>query len=161
MSNDPRQYLQRAVQTATPGQLVVMLYDGFQRFTAQAQAAFEAGEVGEGGLKLSRAQAIVTELRCTLDMSHEPIATNLASIYEWVTAEMTASLTRKSYLVLRTCGFWRCLKAIARVWHSSCTPSSANCPKGVPDLLLISCTTPIRSALLASSTGATSICFVR
>jgi flagellar secretion chaperone FliS len=91
VSHDPQQYLQRAVQTATPGQLVVMLYDGFQRFTAQARAAFEAGDVGEGGLKLSRAQAIITELRCTLDMSHEPIATNLASIYEWITQELMAS----------------------------------------------------------------------
>src|SRR6266446_902316 len=27
-------------------------------------------------------------------------------------AEITASLTRKSYFVLRTCGFWRCLSAI-------------------------------------------------
>jgi flagellar secretion chaperone FliS len=91
VNNDSRQYLQRAVQTATPGQLVVMLYDGFQRFTSQARAAFEEGNVGEGGLKLSRAQAIVTELRCTLDMSREPISTNLASIYDWVSDELTAS----------------------------------------------------------------------
>src|SRR2546422_2659618 len=33
-------------------------------------------------------------------------------------AEITASLNRKSYFVLRTCGFWRCLSAMASVWRS-------------------------------------------
>src|SRR5215467_4086173 len=76
-------------------------------------------------------------------------------------AEITASLTRKSYLVLSTCGFWRCLSAIASVWHSSVTPSSASWPKGTPVLLLISWTTPTSSELPGSATGATSICLVR
>ena len=39
-----RQYTAHTAQTATPGQLVVMLYDGFLRFCAQGRAAFEAGE---------------------------------------------------------------------------------------------------------------------
>ena len=38
-----RQYTTHTAQTATPGQLVVMLYDGFLRFCAQGRAAFERG----------------------------------------------------------------------------------------------------------------------
>jgi len=86
-----RQYTQNNVQTATPGQLVVMLYDGLIRFMSQSRAALERGDVGEAGLRMSRAQAIVTELRCTLDMTQGQIPRNLAAIYDWTTQEMTAA----------------------------------------------------------------------
>jgi len=85
-----RQYTNHTAQTATPGQLVVMLYDGFLRFSAQAKAAFERGDVGEAGNRLTRAQAIVTELRVTLDMTQGPIAQNLASIYDYVGERLTS-----------------------------------------------------------------------
>jgi len=86
-----RQYTQHNVRTATPGQLVVMLYDGMIRFLQQSKAAMERGERGEAGLKMSRAQAIVTELRCTLDMTQGPVSANLAAVYDWWTGEMTAA----------------------------------------------------------------------
>lgn len=86
-----RQYTQHNVRSATAGQLVVMLYDGLLRFLLQSRAAMERGDVGEAGLKMSRAQAIVTELRCTLDMTQGAIAQNLANIYDWSTSEMQAS----------------------------------------------------------------------
>ncbi|MFN8109633.1 MAG: flagellar export chaperone FliS [Thermoleophilia bacterium] len=82
------QYTARAIQTASPGQLVVMLYDGMIRFLGQSKAAMERGERGEAGLKMSRAQAIVTELRCSLDMTQGSISDNLASIYDWVSEEL-------------------------------------------------------------------------
>ena len=69
-----RQYTAHTAQTATPGQLVVMLYDGFLRFCAQGRAAFEAGDVGTSGNRFTRAQDIVTELRVTLDMTQGEIA---------------------------------------------------------------------------------------
>jgi flagellar protein FliS len=86
-----RQYTNHTAQTATPGQLVVMLYDGFLRFSAQSKAAFARGDIGEAGMRLTRAQAIVTELRVTLDMTQGPIAQNLASIYEYVGERLTAA----------------------------------------------------------------------
>lgn len=85
-----RQYTNHSAQTATPGQLVVMLYDGFLRFCAQGKAAFERGDVGTAGIRLTRAQDIVTELRVTLDMTQGEIAQNLASIYEYVGERLTA-----------------------------------------------------------------------
>jgi len=68
-----------------------MLYDGFLRFAAQARAAIERGDAGEVGTRLTRAQAIVTELRVTLDMTQGPIAENLASIYAYVGERLTAA----------------------------------------------------------------------
>lgn len=91
MLTELRQYTNFSAQTATPGQLVVMLYDGFLRFSGQARAALERGDMGETGLKLTRAQAICTELRVSLDMTQGPIAQNLASIYEYVGERLTAA----------------------------------------------------------------------
>lgn len=85
---DSSQYTARAIQTASPGQLVVMLYDGLIRFLGQSKAAMERRDMGEAGLKMSRAQAIVTELRCSLDLTRGPIAENLAKIYDWTADEM-------------------------------------------------------------------------
>jgi flagellar secretion chaperone FliS len=90
-----RQYTSHATQTATPGQLVVMLYDGFLRFAAKARLALERGDLGEAGIRLTKAQAIVTELRVTLDMTQGPIAQNLASIYEYVGERLTAARLSK------------------------------------------------------------------
>lgn len=86
-----QRYNASAAQTATPGRLVVMLFDGFLRFAAQARAAYERGDVGEGGLRLTRARDIVTELRVSLDMTQGEIAENLASIYDYVGERLTAA----------------------------------------------------------------------
>ncbi|HMM47998.1 MAG TPA: flagellar export chaperone FliS [Miltoncostaeaceae bacterium] len=90
MLADIAQYTNHSAQTATPGRLVVMLYDGFLRFAAQARAAYQSGDVGEGGLRLTRAQDIVTELRVSLDMTQGEISENLAAIYEYIGERLTA-----------------------------------------------------------------------
>lgn len=91
MLTELRQYTDHAAQTASPGRLVVMLYDGFLRFAAQAKAAYERGDLGEGGLRLTRAQNIVTELRVSLDMTRGEIPQNLAGIYDYVAERLTAA----------------------------------------------------------------------
>jgi flagellar protein FliS len=75
-------YRQSSVLTATPGQLVVMLYDGCLRFLHQAAYAMREGDRLRAGDRLRRAEAIVGELLVTLD--HEQggeIAVRLQAIY--------------------------------------------------------------------------------
>jgi flagellar secretion chaperone FliS len=90
-----QQYQARSVQTASPGQLVVMLYDGFLRFAGQAQDALERDDIGSAAVPLTKAQAIITELRVSLDMSQGVIATNLASLYIYVTERLTEGRIKK------------------------------------------------------------------
>ena len=81
---DLRQYTQRTVQTATPGQLVVMLYDGMIRFFTQARAAMESGDVQTMNERVGRGLAIVTELRCSLNLeAGGQIASNLDALYDF------------------------------------------------------------------------------
>jgi len=73
-------YQQQAILTATPGRLVVMLYDGALRFLFQAAAAMREGSP-QADEKIHRAEAIVNELLVTLDMSHGEIPQQLQAIY--------------------------------------------------------------------------------
>jgi flagellar protein FliS len=70
------------VTTSSPGQLLVMLYDGLLRFLREAQAAMIAKERAKAGEKISRAHAILAELLGTLDASHNPqLCANLQALY--------------------------------------------------------------------------------
>ena len=74
-------YRDSAILTATPERLVVMLYDGANRFLIQGAAAMRGGDLTVTNDRLRRAEAIINELRSTLDMSAGQVATNLESIY--------------------------------------------------------------------------------
>jgi len=109
-----RQYTNHSAQTATPGQLVVMLYDGFLRFCAQGKAAFGRDDVGAAGARLTRAQDIVTELRVTLDMTQGQIAANLASVYEYVGERLTAARLSKDVAEIDEAV--RCMADLRSAW---------------------------------------------
>jgi flagellar protein FliS len=74
-------YRESAVLTATPEQLVVMLYDGAHRFLRQSAIAMRDGRVALAGEKLRRAEAIIDELLATLDMSVGEVAERLQALY--------------------------------------------------------------------------------
>lgn len=76
-----RGYKQSSVLTATPGRLVVMLYDGAIRFLFQSATAMRAGDRSKAGERMGRAEAIINELLSTLDMSAGEVAQRLESLY--------------------------------------------------------------------------------
>jgi flagellar protein FliS len=77
----PQAYRESAVLTASPEQLVVMLYDGAGRFLRQAEAALAEGAVTHAHDRLNRGEAIIDELLATLDMDQGAIAERLQAIY--------------------------------------------------------------------------------
>lgn len=78
----PAAYRNSSVMTASPGQLVVMLYDGMARFLKQAELAADEGDWGRSSERMTRADAILDELLLTLDLeAGGEIATRLQSIY--------------------------------------------------------------------------------
>ncbi|QEC46831.1 flagellar export chaperone FliS [Baekduia soli] len=78
---NPQAYRDSAVLTASPEQLVVMLYDGAVRFLRQGEVAMGEGAVLHAGAKLTRAEAIIDELLATLNMDTGEIAERLQAIY--------------------------------------------------------------------------------
>lgn len=75
-------YQQQAVLTASKEKLVVMLYDGALRHIDRAKAGLESKDVPAVGEALSKAFAIVGELRSSLDHDQGgEIAGNLERLY--------------------------------------------------------------------------------
>ncbi len=77
----PQAYRESSVMTASPAQLVVMLYDGAGRFLRQAELAADEGAWGHALDRLDKAEAIVDELLVTLDPNAGEIADRLQGIY--------------------------------------------------------------------------------
>jgi flagellar protein FliS len=74
-------YTASAVMTASPEQLVVMLYDGAIRFLGQGAAAMRDGDRERARDRTSRVEAIIDELNLSLDMSQGEVSDRLRSIY--------------------------------------------------------------------------------
>jgi len=78
-------YLQTQVQSRTPVELVVMLYDGAIKFLGQAREAMATGDMVAKRHALSRGLAIVQELQHMLNMeAGGEIAERLDGLYTYV-----------------------------------------------------------------------------
>src|SRR3954453_478410 len=61
-------YLADSINTASPGKLLVMLYDRLVLDLAQGEEALHAGDRERAAERLTHAQEIILELRTTLDL---------------------------------------------------------------------------------------------
>jgi flagellar protein FliS len=93
-------YRQIATQTATPGQLVLMLYDGALRFLEKSLTGFAQDDPAEFnqtiGNNLLRAQQIVHELNVSLNVeAGGEVAANLRRLYEYLDRRLLESNIKK------------------------------------------------------------------
>ena len=78
----PKSYQANSILTATPGRLLVMLYDGAGRFLKRASMAMEESDLQRSNEALQRAEAIIDELLVTLNFEEGgEIATSLRDVY--------------------------------------------------------------------------------
>ena len=78
-------YRRTEIESRTPLELVVMLYDGALRFIGDARQAIDNGDIARRRTAVSRALAIVSELQNTLDMRNgAEIASSLDGLYSFV-----------------------------------------------------------------------------
>ena len=78
-------YRQNKYVTASPGQLLLALYDGAIRFGRQARQAIADGDTAEKGESIGRVTAIISELTSTLDHSKSPdLCANLEQLYNYM-----------------------------------------------------------------------------
>src|SRR5262245_12440042 len=83
-------YIQTQIQSRSPLELVVMLYDGALRFLQQTIDAMQRGDLVAKRDSLSRAMAIVTELHGMLDLEQGgEVATSLDSLYVYMMERLT------------------------------------------------------------------------
>lgn len=96
-----RTYQTQSVMTASPGQLVLMLYDGALRFLRQARAGFEMPEDDLRRIEiinrnLLKTQAIIDELQDTLDKrAGGEFALTMERLYEYHRTQLIQANIRK------------------------------------------------------------------
>jgi flagellar protein FliS len=98
-----QQYQQNHIYTATPEQILIMLYDGAIRFTRQAMMAAENGNQVQKLERISKTMAIIIEFSNTLD--HEiggEIAADLDGLYQFMIRELNAARKDESGDRLKT-----------------------------------------------------------
>lgn len=90
-------YRATQVQTASPGDLLIMLYDGAIRFINQGLACIEKKDHEGAHNAIVRAEKIITELMVTLDLEKGgEIAKNLHSLYCFMKLELVSGNLKKS-----------------------------------------------------------------
>ncbi|MCL6601864.1 MAG: flagellar export chaperone FliS [Paenibacillus sp.] len=76
-------YRQSSVQTSSPAQLLLMMYDGAIRFCKVAIEGMNSVDYTKVNTNLGKAQTIVSELVTTLDRSYD-VSKSLDSLYEYI-----------------------------------------------------------------------------
>ena len=122
-------YRQVATKTATPGQLVLMLFDGALRFLDKALVGFDLDDPLDSNLAINnnilKAQEILRELNMSLNMEKGgEFATTMRRLYNYYDLQLSQSNLRKDpsgvELVIRL------LSVIRGAWAEMLTGNSSN-----------------------------------
>lgn len=97
MGKSPYQkYKNTKVETANQEKLLIMLYNGAIKFIKQAKEGIQEQDYELVNNKLNRSQAIITELRTTLDEEQGgEIAQNLDALYEYMNRRLVQANVNK------------------------------------------------------------------
>ena len=83
-----------SVYSASPVQLVVMLYDGAIQSLVQANALIQRGDIQAKAQQIIRATNIISELSGVLDLEQGEVAQNLDGIYGYARKQLISANLR-------------------------------------------------------------------
>ena len=96
-------YLGDTVATASPQQLLVMLYDRLALDLERAETALVAGDRESANGQLQHAQEIVLELRSSLRVDVWEGGPRLAALYGWLLTELMQANVKGDRNRVRSC----------------------------------------------------------
>lgn len=83
VGNPYQSYQQNSVNTASPGELTLMLYNGCLKFIHQAKKAIMDNNIEAKNTNIQKAQNIIQELMVTLNMDVE-VSQYMMSLYDYM-----------------------------------------------------------------------------
>lgn len=123
MARGAEAYYQTHVQSRSPLELVVMLYDGALRFCDQAADAMDAGDMAAKGIAMSRAFAILSELQSTLNVRDGgDVARQLDALYAHMNDRLVDANIQRSSVPIRD--VMRLLTTLRDAWSQVATPAA-------------------------------------
>lgn len=128
LSQFARSYKSVAVATATPGQLVLMLFDGALRFLATAARSFDLENPGARNEAIHnnvvKSQRILRELQCSLDLKlGGEFATRMFALYDFMLEQLQQANLKKEREPISTVE--RLLGEIRDAWSQMLQQSAA------------------------------------
>jgi len=97
--NPYQQYRQNAINSASKGELTLMLYNGAVKFIKQSIKLIEEKKLEGAHHAIIRAQEIILYLNDTLNMEYE-ISNNLALLYDYINRRLVEANARKDKQIL-------------------------------------------------------------
>lgn len=76
-------YANSKIQTASPGELILMLYDGSIKFGNLAVAAIEKGNIEDAHNNITKVRNIIFEFQASLDFRY-PVAQEFNNVYNYL-----------------------------------------------------------------------------
>lgn len=100
-TNPYAQYKNTQIQTATPGQLILLLYEGGIRFCKLAKLSIEENDIMNANNYILKIQDIISELMASLDAKKGgEIASNLYSLYDYMLEKLLEANLKKNKLAV-------------------------------------------------------------
>lgn len=94
-------YANNEVNTANRLQLLIMLYDSAVRFMNLAKDAISSENLAQRGVYISKAMAIISEFKSTLDHRPNPeLAANLDRLYNFINSRLLQANLRNDPVLI-------------------------------------------------------------
>jgi flagellar secretion chaperone FliS len=115
-------YRRMAVESRSPMELVVMLYDGALRFLEEARVAIARNDVPARAEAISRALAILTELQGTLNIQEGgALADRLDALYAYAISRLLDVTTKRDATAIDD--VVKVLKPLRESWATIAQPA--------------------------------------
>ena len=92
-------YKNNSIQTSSPAELTLMLYDGCIKFCNIALGALEKNDIQKANTNIVKAERIIMEFRSTLDFKY-PVAQDFERVYDWIYRRMIEANIKKDTAIL-------------------------------------------------------------
>ncbi len=110
-------YRENSISTQSPGNLVVMLYDGAVKFLEQAIVALNEKDHQRKADRINRAIAIIEELSVSLDMeAGGEVAMSLRRLYDFMIRHVTQAVAKSDADMIRN--VVKLLKELNESWRA-------------------------------------------
>ncbi len=92
-------YQNNKINTATPAELTLMLYEGMIKFCNIAIHSIQERDMGKANLNIIKVEKIITHLRATLDFKY-PVAKDFDNVYDYLYSRLITANIHKDTEIL-------------------------------------------------------------
>jgi flagellar protein FliS len=109
--------VETSVESASPHQLISLLFDGYMESITQARGAMRNGQIEQKGRAISRAARIVEEgLKASLNLQEGgSLAGDLQALYDYLTRRLTLANLRNDDAMLEECA--QLVEPLRQAWR--------------------------------------------